>query len=119
MASFKLTVQPLEPRSTDPVYCTVLPASTKNLNSFTFVIENGLDKNVACQLQGKAKDGATWIDIGSPATVNSPSGSIPTGGTLSLAANWGLLRVKLTPADIPTAGAVNVYVEAGFSGAVV
>lgn len=68
--------------------------------------ENDLDQNVTLQLQGKADEGSTWINVGAAAVAAA-------GGTqtLDVTAPWSLLRVQYTAAGIPTTGTISGWLN--------
>lgn len=71
------------------------------------LVENGLDQNVSVQLQGRARGGTTWQNVGIAETVTAGS-----AGNISISEPWPELRIYCTPAGLPTSGEFNAW----FSG---
>jgi hypothetical protein len=79
-------------------------ADTGEFNAETIVVYNGLDKDVAIQLQGSI-DGTTWLDIGNAFTVNATSNDYDT-----VTDYFPCYRVTAKCATNPTSGDLNVWI---------
>ena len=71
------------------------------------IIENGLDQNVTVQLQGRARGGTTWQNVGSFSAVAAGS-----AGNIAVTTPWPEIRINCTPAGLCTSGTFDAW----FSG---
>ena len=79
-------------------------AFTGEFQAETIVIYNGLDEDVAIQLQGSLDD-SVWIDIGSSFTVTNGTNDYET-----VTDYFPRYRVTAKCATAPTTGDLNVWV---------
>ena len=108
-----------EIRTTDPVYSArVLDMGAMHLLDAYFSIENGLNQNVSCQLQGKCKEGEVWRNIGSAVVVPAAVGGVPgvPAAAFYTAEMWDTIRVKYTAAGLPTSGTLLCSVVGHING---
>lgn len=119
MASYNQTKRKLQPRTTDVFYCTVFNAWRANTMRANFIVENTTDQSLSCRVQGRAKEGSIWFNLGTAAFTVAAGNVTPAAGNAEIDENWGEMRVQITPAGAPTVGEVGVYVESGFAGALI
>ena len=79
-------------------------AATGEFSAETIVVYNGLDKDVAIQLQGSL-DESVWIDIGSPFTVTTLTNDYDT-----VTDYFPCYRVTAKCTVSPTTGDMDVWI---------
>lgn len=114
MAADNLSHGLLQPRSTSIAYSGIFNAWRSNTQRVNFIIENNLDQSISVQIQGQARFGKIWFNLGDPFTITAGQGDF-----MEIDQNWGQFRAAITPAVSPTSGDVGVFVETGFAGAVI
>jgi hypothetical protein len=108
-----------EIRGTDPEYSQqVLPMGEMHLLDAYFSIENDHNEAVACQLQGKCKEGKVWRNIGNAVTVAASANGVPgvPASAMYTSEMWDVVRLEYTAADVPVSGSLLCSVVGHING---